>query len=62
MDLCNCDGFRLLFVELDHRHGGGSPALCHCGGMKSNAYPCRRCGARRRRGEIVPSAWIRHLD
>jgi hypothetical protein len=31
MDLGNCDGFRLLDVELDlsgSRHGGGSLALC----------------------------------
>jgi hypothetical protein len=24
MDLCNCDSLPLLFVELDHHHGGRS--------------------------------------
>jgi hypothetical protein len=27
MDLCNYDGFPLLFVELGHRHSGGSPTV-----------------------------------
>jgi hypothetical protein len=62
MDLCNYDGFPLLFVELGHRHVGRSPALCHRGGVKSDAYPCRYCDAHRRHGEMVPYAWIRHPD
>jgi hypothetical protein len=62
MGLCNCDGFLLLFVELDNRHGVGSLALCHRGSGKSDTYPYCRCGARRRHGKIVPFAWIRHLD
>jgi hypothetical protein len=62
MDLCNYDGFPLLFVELGHRHGGGSPTLCYRGGVKSDAYPCRRCDARHRHGKMVPYAWIRHPD
>jgi hypothetical protein len=28
--------------------------------MKSDAYPCRRCDARRRHGKMVPYASIRH--
>jgi hypothetical protein len=61
IDLCSYDGFHLLSVEMDHRHGGGSLALCHRGGGKSDAYPCRRRGARRRHGETIPFAWIRRL-
>jgi hypothetical protein len=30
--------------------------------MKSDAYPCLRCHARRHHAEIVPYAWTRHLD
>jgi hypothetical protein len=62
MDLCNYDGFPLLFVELDHHYGDGSLALCHHGGMKSDAYPCHHCGAFRCHREIVPFSWMRHLD
>jgi hypothetical protein len=39
MDLRNCDSFPLLDVELDlsgSRHGGGSLALCHRGGVKDD--------------------------
>jgi hypothetical protein len=30
--------------------------------VKSDAYPCHRCGACHHHGKIVPFAWIRHLD
>jgi hypothetical protein len=49
-------------MELDHHHGGGSLALCHRGDVKSDAYPLGHYGARRHHGEIVPCAWICHLD
>jgi hypothetical protein len=29
-------------------------------GVKTDAYPCRRCDTRHRHGEMVPYAWIRN--
>jgi hypothetical protein len=65
MGLCNWNGFPLLDMELDlsrYHHGGGSLALCQRGGGKSDAFPCRRCGACHHYVELVPFAWIRQLD
>jgi hypothetical protein len=58
MDLCNCDGFPLLFMELDHRHGGGSLALCHHGSVKSNA--CRWIRVARTRGTMRRTQRFEH--
>jgi hypothetical protein len=38
IDLCSYDGFLLFFMEMYHRHGGGSLALCHRGGEWSDTF------------------------